>query len=89
MAAGKDAKRQLHQELFEKWLNVLYKSGKTSLLDSEEYDEIKRSLNGASKPSKLLQRKIKRNKYQLVDSVGLGLDQVICVASKESTGVSL
>ena len=85
MMAGKDAEKQQHQEIFEKWLNELGKSGKTSLLGSEEYEEIKRSLNGTSKPSKLLQRKIKRNKYQLVDSIGL----VICVASKESTGVSL
>ena len=48
----------------------LGKSEKTSSLGSEEYEEIKRSLNGTSKPSKLLQRKMKRNSYQQVKSLG-------------------
>ena len=79
-----EEKKYEHREQFKYWLSIYAKSDRFSVISTTEYDAIKSYiLNGnqsESKVDKNVKRRVERNKFKLVDLVGLGLDAVVCKA---------
>ena len=81
MEALKEKKAE-HKQRFYDWLSNSNDAENSTILTNEKYDQTKKCLQGKITPDQDFKRRIERQKFQLVNHEGLGLQDVICVPTE-------